>query len=136
MPDSPRKLFFRSALSRTRFSTRPLGKSPGFRMSDCPRGVLEPGPRFTVNKLRELLADARVIGVQPVAFVLREQLWLHEIDVDGRQRDRLETHHRAFAAGHALGLRHDNEILDADAVFAGFVIAGLVRADHAGLERL
>ena len=33
--------------------------------------------------------------------------------------------------------RHDqHQILDADAIFAGLVIAGLVGEDHAGLERL
>ncbi len=78
--------------------------------------------------------DARVIGVQPNDLVGRQQREVDQAAVDRAKCQRLETQHRALAAGDGLRLGHDNEVLDPDAVCARLVVAGLVGEDHAGLE--
>ena len=88
------------------------------------------------RKLRaDHLAHAGMIGVEPLALILAEQILRNEPPVDRHKRQRLEPHHRPFPALGRIGLRHQHEVLDANAIRAGLVIAGLVRADHAGFER-
>ncbi len=79
-----------------------------------------------------------MVGVEPGQFIRRQNVFVDEAEVDGRQRDGFERHELALrvATGHRLGLAHHDQVLDADAVFAVLVIAGLVGADHAGLQRL
>jgi hypothetical protein len=48
-------------------------------------------------------ARGRVIGIEPVALLRREQRGFDQFEIDGRKRDRLETHHLAVAAFHRFG---------------------------------
>src|SRR5690348_9399786 len=107
-------------------STSPQG---GGEDSYAPRRVLQPRPRLVIDERRERLAHARVIGVEPGAFLVGQYLRLDEAEIDRRQRDRLELHHLALAARNLLRLAHHDEILDADAEFASLVEAGLVGTD-------
>ena len=52
--------------------------------------------------------------------------------VDGGERERFEAEKAAIGR---IGIGHRHQILDADAVGAGLVVAGLVGDDHAGRER-
>src|SRR5690242_20005696 len=86
----------------------PAGVAGSLRTSDVPRRGFEPGARLLIHQRRLRLAYALMILVQP-----------HRLRVD-----------------HILRFRHDDEVLDADAVFAGLVVARLVGADHPRLQRL
>src|SRR5216684_2064926 len=99
------------------------------------RRLGEPARRLVIDKRRQLGAHARVIGIEPGDLAGIEQRRLDQVAVDRRQRDGLEAQHLALAAA-APERRHHDEVLDADAVRAGLVVAGLVRDDHARQERL
>ena len=71
-----------------------------------------------------------VIGVDPGALVGRQQRRIDQAAVDRREGQRLEAEHLLLRAGDLARL-DQHQILDADAVFAGLVIAGLVGEDHA-----
>ena len=75
-----------------------------------------------------------MIGVEPRLFRRAQQLHIHKCQIDGCQGQRLEIEHVAFGACDE-GLFHDDQILDADAIGAGLVIARLVGQDHARFER-
>src|SRR5204863_9070354 len=98
------------------------------------RSGLEPGAVGGAEVRADYVSNTRVIGVEPGQLLRRQQLRQHQPLVDGRQRQRLEAHHLAIAAGHLLRLGHQHEVLDADAVGAFLVVAGLVGDDHAGLQ--
>src|SRR3546814_9784663 len=76
-----------------------------------------------------------MIGVEPVGLGSRQQRDLDQILRDRREGDRFEPQHILLGARDALR-RDDDEIFDADAEGARLVIAGLVREDHAGVQRL
>ena len=76
-----------------------------------------------------------MIGVEPRQLAGIEQLRLDQPPVDRRQRQRLEGVERFLGALDLRALHHQHQVLDPDAVFAGFVIARLVRQDHAALQR-
>ena len=98
--------------------------------------MVQPGAVSGVETGRNGGANLRVIGVQPLAFFRRQHRRLNQIEIDRRHGDGLEGEHLPFATHNVLRRPHHHEILDADAVFAGFVIAGLIRADHARFEGL
>src|SRR3546814_11601934 len=78
---------------------------------------------------------------QKTAYEMRISDWSSDVcssDLilrDRREGDRLEPQHILLGARDALR-RDDDEIFDADAEGARLVIAGLVREDHAGVQRL
>ena len=76
-----------------------------------------------------------MIGVDPVALAGVEQRGLDQATVERCERQRLESEHFAFGASH-VAIPDQEQVLEADAVFAGLVVTGLVRDDHAGLQRL
>ena len=76
-----------------------------------------------------------MVGVQPRLFRLAQQRDVDQPPVDRGERQRLEGQKRLVAAGNRLGRPHQLQVLDADAVVAGAVVAGLVGDDHAGAER-
>jgi hypothetical protein len=94
----------------------------------------EPPPRLLLDLRRQALAHAGVIGVEPGDLLSGHQRRLDEREIDRGQRQGLEPHHLALAARDRARLDQD-EVLDPDPVGAGLVIAGLVRKDHAALER-
>ena len=108
-------------------ATRPLP-------DDQPRRVPQPLPHIALDMRQQRLPHARVIGVEPFEFIVRQKSRLDQTRVDRYQRDRLETEHLALRAFDGA-LFDDDEVFDADAIVAGFVIAGLVGEDHARLER-
>src|SRR5260370_2284838 len=75
-----------------------------------------------------------MISVEPGALVVVEQRRLDQVTVDRGEGQRLEAEHLALARPRCR--LHQHEIFNADAVGAGFVIAGLVRHYHAGQQRL
>ena len=75
-----------------------------------------------------------MIAVEPGDFVVIEQRSLDQVAVDRRQGQGLEAEH--LPLGPVLGRLYDHQVLDADAVGAGLVVARLVRDDHPGQERL
>ena len=80
--------------------------------------------------MRNRIAHACVILIQPAFFGDGQKLRLHQVQVDGRQRDGLKAHHLPLSA-QIFGLRYHHQILDADAEGAGLVEARLVGTDHA-----
>lgn len=101
--------------------------------SERPGGSFEPGPGFGIERRSDRLPDTGVIGIQPGPFLLRQQLDRDQPAVDRGQRQGLEGQHLAFAALD-LGRRDGDQILDADAVGAGLVVAWLVGDHHTGLQ--
>src|SRR2546430_6508579 len=95
----------------------------------------EPRARFALDERRQGIAHPGVIAVEPGGFLGRETLAGDQPAVDRRQCERLERIERFFRAGDRRGANHQQQILDADTIGAAFVIAGLIRQDHAGLER-
>src|SRR6185503_17737839 len=94
-------------------------------------GLFQPIELVALQEGADLAQNARVIGIEPGQLLRIEQARLDEPAVDRTERQRLERHHRAFAARDRLGLAHQDEILDANAILAFLVIAGLVGEDHA-----
>ena len=78
----------------------------------------------------------RVVGVEPDQFLARQQLGVDQPAVERRQRQRLEAVHGDVAAVDRFGRRDQDQVLDADAVGAFAVVAGLVGEDHAGQQLL
>ena len=79
------------------------------------------------------LAHAAVIVVEPLPLGVGQQAGLDAGQVDRRQGQRLELEVAAVGAVD-LGLPHRDQVLDADAVGVGLVVARLVADDHAGLQ--
>src|SRR3546814_5764220 len=75
-----------------------------------------------------------MIGVEPVGLGFRQERDLDQILRDRREGDRLEPQHLLLGARDALR-RDDDEVFDTDAEGARLVIAGLVRENHAGMQR-
>jgi len=76
-----------------------------------------------------------MIPVDPVPLLRAQQVHLDEGLSKGRKGQRLEAQHRPFAAVN-VGWRGDSlQVLDPDAIGAFPVVAGLVRHDHARLQR-
>ena len=75
-----------------------------------------------------------MVGVQPGFVGLGEQAHIDAIEVDGGKRQGLELEVAPVGALD-LGFSDRHQVLDADAEGAGFVEAGLVADDHAGLQR-
>src|ERR1700730_16822136 len=76
-----------------------------------------------------------MISIKPHAFFGVEHFDHYEPLVDWQQRERLEGIEWLFRARDRRRLHDQLQVLDPDAVRAIFVIAGLVRQDHAALER-
>src|SRR5712671_6018751 len=102
--------------------------------SDRLCGLVEPARRVLVDDRGQSFADSLVIGVEPTDLLVFEQRRVDQIAVDRSQSKGLETQH--VALGRALRGRHREEVVDPDAISAGLVIAGLVRDDHPGQQRL
>ena len=100
-----------------------------------PRRLDKPRPRRLIQLRRQHLAHPGVVRIEPFALLRREQRRLDERPVDRREGQRLEAEHLALGAGDLAPL-DEHEVLDADAVLAGLVVARLIRQDHARLERL
>src|SRR6185312_550604 len=96
-------------------------------------GLVEPRLRRIVELPANLASDARVVGVEPVAFRRAQHADLDEAPVDRRECQRLERVHRLFGTSD-VGGDHQLQILDPDAVAVGLVIAGLIGQDHAALQ--
>ncbi|PAV93243.1 hypothetical protein WR25_01816 [Diploscapter pachys] len=76
-------------------------------------------------------------SVQPVALVAGQQRRIDQRALDRREGERLEAQHRPLAVAAGDGGGDDQQqVLDPDAVFAGLVIARLVRQHHARAQRL
>ena len=103
-----------------------------FRKLSCRRR--KPFARRRIDQRRQFASHPRVIIVEPGRFLARQQFRRDQRAIDRRQRQRVEAEHVAITA-RDLARRDDDEIFNADAIGPGFVIAGLVRQDHAGLER-
>src|ERR1051325_4226959 len=97
----------------------------------------EPAGGVTVEERGQRVAHPSVIGVEPGDFLVVEQFADYEGPVDRREGQRLEAQHLSPARGVVVAIPglHDDEVLDADSVAAGLVIAGIVRDDHAGEQR-
>ena len=109
---------------------RSVAAGPVSRSPASPRRA-SPGSRRRVAG--ERLPYLGVIAVQPRHLRVRHEGRLDQAQVDRRERERLEAQHRPLAACDLAGL-HQDQVLDADAVFTGLVVAGLVREDHAGVR--
>src|SRR5262245_47702719 len=113
---------------RGRASALPTADGP---CSNRLRLLGEPCGSLLVEQRRERGANADMIRVQPVALAWAQQRGLDQRAVDRRKCQRLEPEQLALAA--ASDVLNGHEVLDANAVLAGLVVAGLVRDDHAGL---
>ena len=82
----------------------------------------------------EGIAHTAVIGVEPGDLVAVEQVGHDQVAVDRRQGQRFELQH--LALGLTVRRLDQHQVFDADAIGAGFVIAGLVRDDHARQQGL
>ena len=71
---------------------------------DFRRRGFQPGAVGGAELGADDVAHAGVIGVEPGELLGRQQLGHDEAAIDGRQRQRLEAHHLALAAGHLLRL--------------------------------
>src|SRR5687768_12589460 len=100
-----------------------------------PALVLEPGPGLAVELGTDDLQHLRMVMVDPFALFGRQHIGRDEVALDRREGERLEAQY-VLLAGLDLTLDDQNEVLDADPVFAGLVITGLVGEDHAGAQRL
>src|SRR6187549_2421998 len=110
--------------------------SPPFkRPSDRRAFGAEPGAVLDTEQRTDLLDHLRMIGVEPGALAIAEQARHDQVALDRGEGERLEAEHPEVAAGDVARL-DKHQILDADAVFAGLVIARLVREEHAGAQRL
>src|SRR5438067_3679953 len=76
-----------------------------------------------------------VIAVEPDQLFRLEHLDVDQPAVDWGEGEGLEAEHLLLRPLD-FARNDQHEILDADAVFSGLVIAGLVGDDHARLERL
>src|SRR5438067_5844688 len=97
-------------------------------------GVLEPFEVLALELRTDLRQHVRVVAIEPDQLLGLEHLRTDQAPVDRRESQRLEAEHLLFGTLD-LALANEDQILDADAVFAGFVIAGLVGDDHPGLQR-
>src|SRR6266478_3857201 len=123
---------------RRRAVSRPPFGCPARADSDRAGRLIQPGARLCIvgQPGRKRRAYRLMIGVEPGSLGLGQHRRLDRVQIDRRHRDGLETEHLLFAAGNLARFPHYYQILDADAVFAGLVVAGLVRTDHAGLQGL
>src|SRR3954447_23248062 len=102
--------------------------------ADRRRCRCQPLRRPGIDKRGNRLAHPRVIGIEPGDLAVVEQVAIDQGAVDRRQGQRLETERLALAA--TFFRPDDDEVLDADAVSVGLVIAGFIRHDHAGQQGL
>src|ERR1700749_787030 len=96
----------------------------------------QPRSRRGIDQRRQRLAHARMILIEPGDLVRLEQRWLDGLAIDRREGDGLEAIDLAARLAQPVAFLDNDEILDADAVGAGLVIAWLVRDDHARHQRL
>ncbi len=99
------------------------------------RREVQPLPRRRIDQFGERAAHPRVVGVEPGNLLFGHHRGLDQAAVDRRKRERLEFIERPFRPGGRRGFADQDQVLDADAVGAGAVIARFVGQDHAALER-
>src|SRR5216683_5545323 len=102
--------------------------------SDRLCGLVDPARRVLVDDRGQSFADSLVIGVEPTDLLVFEQRRVDQVAVDRSQSKGLKAQHFAFVR--ALRGMYQDEIFDPDAISAGFIVAGLVRDDHPGQQRL
>ena len=81
---------------------------------------------------RNFLTDAGVVVIKPIQLSLVQKRQRNKIAVDRRQGQLPKAQHLPLAR--AVHLANVNEVFDPDSIGPGFVIARLVRKDHAGPE--
>src|SRR3979409_1614718 len=92
-----------------------------------------PGWRRRIEERRQAAGDARMVGVEPADLRGGQHVGFNEPPVDRRQRQGLECVERLLGARNRWRFDDEDEVLDANAVVVGLVVAGLVRPAHATL---
>src|SRR3546814_13395233 len=88
-------------------------------------GCFKPGLGLARKLWTNDIQYACMIAVQPSAFVLPEHRDIHQMAVDGREGQRLETKHLPHRSG-SLALFDQPQIFDASSVFYRFLITRIL----------
>src|SRR5215467_6041103 len=93
--------------------------------------LFQPLERSGIDERTEYFVDTPVVAVEPTPFLGCQHLTIDQSSIDRSKGQRLERIERLLCPNRLRCCNHKHQVLDADSVRSGFVIARLVREDHA-----
>src|SRR5690625_3898076 len=108
---------------------------PGPLSSDGCAGGFQPCPDFRLDQRPDPLQHPGMIAIQPRMLVTAQQILVNQAAIERAPGQRLETEHRTLAPIQNRRLGNDQQVFDPDAMRALAIETGLIREDHARLQR-